>query len=318
MNKVNLSAQHIASLKPLDIVKDSMVRQRFIDLYGMLWSETSAEAVYEREAIYFNRLIKDSSSLKNCTSLSIFIAFIDLAVNGLSLEPGVRALAYLQARNYKTGAKDDKGKDIYEPRCTLVISGYGELLRRTRAGQILHADNPVIVYEGDDFHFYDRNGTKSVDYTLNINHNPERPIACFLRITRVDGSIDYFVLLEEGWNRLAGFSGKANKKWNDNLKKYEEVPNALYSSGEGHSIDRGFLMAKCIKHAFSTYPKLPIGRGTVYEADEVPQQDDFYGITGEDTAPQTPASEESFAPKQDTSAGVTIDPSQSDNNDETF
>lgn len=323
MSKVAVSAQHIASLKPMEVVKDELVRQRFIDLYGALWGESSAEAAYEREAIHFNRLLADNANLRACTPVSIFIAFIDLAVCGLSVEPGTRALAYLQPRGYKTGAKDERGKDIYEQRCTLTISGYGELIQRTRAGQIRHADNPVIVYEGDGFSFTDHNGTKSVEYTLNIAHNPQRPVACFMRITRADGSIDYAVLLEEDWRRLAGYSAKANKRWDDRTRAYVEAPNALYTSGEGNRIDSGFLMAKCIKHAFKTYPKLRIGKGTTYEADEPQrQEDDFYGMGGDE--PQQPAAqpqqpvEETFAPAADHSAGVTVDPSQTDSDDETF
>lgn len=318
MSKVTISAQHVASLKPMEVVKDELVRHRFIQLWGDLWGEAGAEAAYEREAIHFNRLLADSANLKACTPTSIFIAFIDLAVCGLSVEPGVRALAYLQPRGYKTGAKDAQNKDIYEQRCTLTISGYGELIQRTRAGQIRHADNPVIVYEGDGFSFTDHNGTKSVEYTLNINHNPEKPVACFMRITRADGSIDYAVLLEEDWRRLAGYSGKANKKWDSNARAYIETPNALYTSGEGNRIDSGFLMAKCIKHAFKTYPKMRVGKGTAYEADEAPRQEDFYGMGDDDQQAVAPTREESFAPAPDTSAGVTVDPSQSDNDDETF
>ena len=93
MSKVNVSAQHIAALKPMEVVKDDLVRQRFIDLYGALWGEKNAEATYEREAIHFNRLLADSTNLKACTPISIFIAFIDLAVCGLSVEPGASALA---------------------------------------------------------------------------------------------------------------------------------------------------------------------------------------------------------------------------------
>lgn len=317
MSKVTISAKYIADLNPMEIVKDDLVRQRFIDLYGALWSQTDAEAVYEREAIHFNRLLADSANLKNCTPVSIFIAFIDLAVCGLSVEPGTRALAYLQPRGYKTGAKDANGKDIYEQRCTLTISGYGELIQRTRAGQIRHADNPVIVYEGDGFSFTDKGGTKSVEYTLNINHNSQKPVACFMRITRADGSIDYAVLLEEDWRRLAEYSGRANKKWDNNTRSYVETPNALYTSGEGNRIDSGFLMAKCIKHAFRTYPKIRIGKGTTYESDDDPQpEDDLYGI-GDDQQNEA-SKEESFAPAPDMSAGVTIDPAQSEGDDGIF
>lgn len=317
MSKVTITAQHIANLAPLEIVKDATVRQRFIQLWSDLWSERDAEAAFEREAIHFNKLLSDNADLRKCTTVSIFVAFIDIAVCGLSVEPGSRALAYLLPRGYKTGKKDANGKDVYEKRCVLTISGYGELIQRTRAGQIRHADNPVIVYEGDEFSFTDHNGVKSVDYTLNINHNVARPKACFMRITRADGTIDYAVLLEGDWRRLAGFSAKSNKKWDDRERRFIEIPNPLYSSGEGNNIDSGFLMAKCIKHAFKTYPKVRIGRGTTYEADETPQRDDdYYGMGAEESA--EPQKEESFAPAADTSAGVTVDPSKSDNDDETF
>lgn len=318
MGRINVTAEHIASLKPMEVVKDDLVRQRFTDIYGTLWGEEQAEAAYEREAIHFNRILADSDKLKACTVTSIFIAFIDIAVCGLSVEPGIRAQAYLQPRGHKTGRKYQNGKDEYEYRCTLTISGYGELIQRTRAGQIRYADNPVVVYEGDEFSFTDHDGRKSVRYTLNLDHNPQHPVACFMRITRADGSPDYGVMLEEDWLRLAGYSAKANRYWDDRAKKWVENPNALYLSGDGNRIDTGFLVAKCIKHAFKTYPKVRVGRGTTYEADEKPgRDDDYYGIS--EAAPAGASADdageaekerpaESFAPASDTSAGVTVDP----------
>lgn len=325
MSNVNISAQHIAELNPMSIVKDPLVRQRFIDLYAALWSDADAEAVYEREAIHFNRVLADNAALKECTPTSIFIAFIDLAVSGLSVAPGAQALAYLTPRGYKTGRRDDKGRDIYEKRCALKISGYGELIQRTRSGQIRHVDNPVIVYEGDGFTVRDHNGVKEVDYTLNLGHNARRPVACYMRITRADGSVDYAVMLEEDWRRLEGFSGEANKYWDKDKKEYVRRANDLYSSGEGDSIDTGFLKAKCIKHAFRNYPRMRVGRGTVYESDE-PQRaaaDDFYGMDSAGSDSENPAAdaarptEETFAPEPDTSTGVTVDPAAIDD-DEVF
>lgn len=313
---IKLSAEKISALKVGEIVADDIVRQRFIDIYGALWGEQGAEAAYERESIHFNRILRDSDKLRQCTPVSVFIAFIDLAVCGLSLEPGVRALAYLQPRGYRTGQKDSRGKDIYEQRCTLTISGYGELVLRTRAGQIRHADNPVIVYEGDEFSFTDEGDLKKVRYTLNLNHNSRHPIACYLRITRADGSIDYSVMLESDWKRLQGYSAKANAYWDSDKHQRVERPNDLYTSGDGQSIDTGFLMAKCIKHAFKTYPRVRIGRGTTFEADEQPADDsDIYGFNataGQAGTAQTEAApskqNDSFATPPGTSAGVTVDP----------
>jgi hypothetical protein len=79
-------------------------------------------------------------------------------------------------------------------------------------------------------------------------------------------------------------------------------------------------MAKCVKHAFKTYPKLNIGRGSSLETEIIEQQQptdiDPYGGVG---AEQPQQQEQHFAPAPDMSAGVTIDPAQQSNNaDDTF
>lgn len=309
MSNIQITVEEINKMNPLDIALSAPVRQRFIQIYDTLWGEGTGEPAYERESIFFNRILADNEKLMNAvTRFSIFTTFIDLAVCGLSVEPGVRALAYLQERNTKIGKGTD-GKDIYEGRLTLTISGYGELVLRSRCGQIKYADNPVLVYEEDSFSFSDTNGAKSVSYTCNLPHKSGHVIACFIRITRTDGSVDYSVMYEEDWNRLAGYSAKQNKRWDANARQYVMSPNELYTSNNG-GIDTGFLMAKCIKHAFKTYPKVRIGKGTelmTEQEDPAPSIDDFYAMEG--AGQQAPAQEnkpETFCPQQDISAGVTV------------
>lgn len=307
MSTINLTVEQINTLQPLDIVKDDTVRQRFIQIYDTLWGE--GERAYERESVYFNRILADNEKLATgSTRFSIFTAFIDLAVCGLSLEQGPRALCYLQGRNYKVGERvdtDGKKKNVYEGRLTLTISGYGELVLRARSGQIKYADNPVLVYEGDEFSFSDRDGRKSVNYTCKLPHTTNHVIACFLRITRCDGSVDYSVMFEEDWLRLKNYSGKNNRRWDETAKRYVDNPNELYSSNGGY-IDTGFLCAKCIKHAFKSYPKVRIGRGTELESQqEDTPQDDLYGVAEQPAAVQA----ESFAKAEDLSSGVVINPS---------
>jgi hypothetical protein len=96
--------------------------------------------------------------------------------------------------------------------------------------------------------------------------------------------------------------------------------NALYNiNGQ---IDTGFLIAKCIKHAFKTYPKINIGKGSVMESDiiETPQGgfDPYSGIDTTQPEPQEKQEEQHFAPQPDMSAGVTIDPASQGDNDDTF
>ena len=304
-SNIQITVEEINKMNPLDIVLSAPVKQRFIQIYDTLWGEGTGEPAYERESIFFNRILADNEKLmKGVTRFSIFTTFIDLAVCGLSVEPGVRALAYLQGRNAKIGKGAD-GKDIYEGRLTLTISGYGELVLRSRCGQIKYADNPVLVYEEDSFSFSDTNGAKSVSYTCNLPHKSNHIIACFIRITRTDGSIDYSVMYEEDWGRLAGYSAKQNKRWDNERRQYIMSPNELYTSNNG-GIDAGFLMAKCIKHAFKTYPKVRIGKGTELQTEqEEPADNDFYGVSENSGIQPEPASEP-FGPRPDISAGVTV------------
>lgn len=310
-------AKELQQMQPTAVIRDERVKTQFISVYNSIWGE-GGEAFYEREAINFNRNLRDNEKLRKCSGTSVFYAFIDLAVRGLSLEQGAQALCYLVPRSVKAGV-DQSGKDVYESVCNLTISGYGELVLRARAGQIRHADNPVIVYEGDTFQFGEQNGQKIVNYMSAFPRTSNRIVACFLKITRADGSIDYSVMTENDWMRLKGYSAKNNSYYDRTKQQYVSRPNALYDvNGQ---IDTGFLMAKCIKHAFKTYPKLKIGKDTSLESEviDTPQEGDFNPYGGVDAAEEQAAQQEqTFAPAPDMSAGVTIDPASNGDNDDTF
>lgn len=315
-NAISL-AKELQSMKAIDVIRNERVRNQFISVYNSIWKE-GGEQVYEREAIYFNQQLRDKQNLRECSGTSIFYAFIDLAVKGLTLATGAQALCYLIPRSVKIGI-DQSGKDIWEKVCNLTISGYGELVLRKNAGQIRHADNPVIVYEGDTFQYGEQNGQKIVNYMSAFPRRSNKIIACFLKITRADGTIDYSVMTEQDWMRLKGYSDKQNTYYDSKTRQYVTKSNELY--GKDGQIDTGFLMAKCVKHAFKTYPELNIGRGTALETEIIEQHQpaDFDPYGGVDDG-QSEHQEQSFAPAPDMSAGVTIDPTQqSDNNgDDTF
>ena len=310
-------AQELQQMKATDVIRNERVRSQFISVYNSIWKE-GGEQVYEREAIYFNQQLRDKSNLRECSGTSTFYAFIDLAVKGLTLAPGTQALCYLIPRSVKVGT-DQQGKDVWEKVCNLTISPYGELLLRKSAGQIRHADNPVIVYECDSFQYGEQNGQKVVNFMSAFPRTSNKIVACFLKITRADGTIDYSVMTETDWMRLKDYSDKQNTYYDVKTRQYVTKSNELYS--KGGQIDTGFLMAKCIKHAFKAYPKLKIGRGSSLETEIIEQQQlndiDPYGGVGTEQPGQE---EQHFAPQPDMSAGVVIDPSQqSDNNgDDTF
>lgn len=327
MSKLALKLEEINDLQPLEIATNERVREKFIDIYNAMWSRTtgiSGEAAYDRESRNFNRIIAEKDDIrKQCTKFSIFTAFLDVAISGLSLDPGTKAQAYLLARSITIDTYYDNGqkKNKYETQCVLTISGYGELLHRERSGQIRHADNPVIVYAEDEFEYGERNGQKYVNYGCRLPHSSGKIIACFIKITRADGSIDYSVMLPEAWGRLAYYSARQNKKWSEREKKYVlGNPNALYGAQEDGSfkIDPGFLIAKCIKHAFASYPKNRVGKSTQFESqqvDDIEINDDIYGVDTETGEITETTQDTGFAPADDYSAGVTVNV---EDEDETF
>ena len=311
-------ARELQQAKATDVIRNERVRSQFINIYNSIWKE-GGEQAYEREAIYFNQQLRDKSTLRDCSGTSVFYAFIDLAVRGLTLAPGSQALCYLIPRSVKTGTSPD-GKDTWEKVCNLTISGYGELILRKNAGQIRHADNPVIVYEGDTFQFGEQNGQKIVNYMSAFPRRSNKIIACFLKITRADGSIDYSVMTENDWLRLKDYSDRQNTYFDRETRQYITKPNELYN--RDGQIDTGFLMAKCVKHAFKTYPKLNIGRGSSLQSDTIeqlgdPAADPYAGVDSA-TAADPAAEPQHFASAPDLSAGITIDPATQPDNDETF
>lgn len=333
MSQIEITVKLLNELQPTEIVRNDNVRDKFIQIYDAMWSQStgvSGEAAYEKEARNFNRLLSEKEDVrKKCSHFSLFTSFLDVAISGLTLDPGTKAQAYLLARSIAVDSYvDDRGqkKNRYETQCVLTVSGYGELVLRARCGQIRHADNPVIVYEEDSFEFGERNGKKFVNYTCRLPHQSGRIVACFMKITRADGSADYAVMLPEDWARLSNYSARQNSKFNYQTKQWENgKPNALYTA-QGGQIDPGFLVAKCIKHAFKTYPKARIGHATQLESQQVDEteiSDDIYGITdngelvdtatGEIITDRQP--EQSFAPADNTAAGVTVDPAANDDDD---
>ena len=121
-NAISL-AKELQQMKAIDVIRNERVRSQFISVYNSIWKE-GGENVYEREAIYFNQQLRDKDELRLCSGTSIFYAFIDLAVKGITLAPGAQALCYLLTRNCKVGV-DSNGKEVWEKVCSLAISGYG-------------------------------------------------------------------------------------------------------------------------------------------------------------------------------------------------
>lgn len=234
-------------MTPYQVLENETVKERFVTLYQKLHGSKSGEVFYEKEKYNFIRIIQASNELQQCTGFSIYGCFLDVASMNLSLEQTSKPNLYVLFYNRKVGQND------WEKRATLEVSPYGELTLRIRAGQLKHADHPVILYKGDHFQPGIKDGAKTIEYTPKIPRQSKDIIGGFIGLVRPDGSRDYFWMLQEEIDRLRQYSNKKNRGTDT-----EDKSNALYTSNDGQ-IDPGFLEAKIIKHAFSTFPKIKTG-----------------------------------------------------------
>ncbi len=269
----------VAYLEQLDYKKlaDSEIMQnKFVQLYNDIHGSNRGSLVFEKEKFNFLKSISESTELQQATSLSLYGCFLDIAVLGLSLDKGSKPLAYMLTRNAKT--KDKEGKDKYEKRAYVEVSPYGELAIRIRAGQIKHADNPVIVYDCDKIRIGLNAQLKRtvLEYEAKIPRSENAKIVGgFIRVERHDGSYEVPWMDIADVDRLIEYSEKNNAKWDkEQNKKVKGQANALYYSNNGQ-IDTGFFEAKIIKHAFRAYPKVRTGEFTSLATDSEPEAIDY-------------------------------------------
>ncbi len=228
--------QLMATASPQQLIQSDLVAERFKSLYQTIHGAKDGERFYEAEKFHFLKLLQETPKLQTCTKLSLYGCFMDVAVNGLSFDPSFKHL-YIVPFNANMGTKQDPK---WETRATIMISGYGELVLRKQQGQIKYADNPVLVYNGDVFEYGTENDKAVLTHKAKFPRKSDEIIACYIRITRNDGSIDYKVLSIDEIMQFKKFSKDGNSKaWTDGLP--------------------GMVQTKTIKHAFKSYPKVRAG-----------------------------------------------------------
>lgn len=256
--------QKIEQVAPTQLVTIPEVADRFRQIYKIMngGKEDVAESKYEAEKFHFMKLLQDTPALQQCSKLSLYGCFLDMAVNGLSFDKNMKH-AYVVSFNTNAGTKDSPK---WEKRATLMISGYGELYMRVKQGQIKHADNPILVYEGDHFQHGTKDGKVFLEHVATFPRKSDNIIACYLRIQRNDDTVDYKVLGIDEVMKFRDFSKDKNSlAWTSGLP--------------------GMVQAKTMKHAFRSYPKMRMGEFSQLQSQVIDQEVELmpkidYGLNG--------------------------------------
>jgi recombinational DNA repair protein RecT len=251
------------------LVDEPAVRESFVNTLSRIHRKSPADAdmIFEREAIYYKKALSDNEWLRNSTGLSLYSSFLETAISGLSIQPGAKSEAYLEARGaeqiFPEVQKDGQTVNVKRQVkvCRLVVTAYGELNMRILSGQIVRMNNPIVIYEGDRFQpRTNERGELTVDYAPAIPRKSNLIIGVWCSIILPGGGIDFKWLLEDDIHRLAGYSQTKNNP----------KGSLLYRSNDGQ-IDPGFLEAKCIKHAMRAYTKLRLSDSITLEEEEAPE-----------------------------------------------
>lgn len=248
------------------IVDHEHVKEKFISILTSIhkMSKEDAASIYEKERVYFLKAFNNPASrLKECTKISIFSSFIEIAIQNLSIQDGAKSEAYLESRPFNVGTKDNKK---WEQIARFVITTYGELNLRIRAGQIVRMSNPIVIYEGDRFQpCTNERGELKIVYEPAIPRKSSTIIGSWIAIHLPGNGIDFKWLLQDDIDRLRIASIPKGSS--------SSGPNALYNSGRDGQIDTGFLETKTIKHAMRAYTKLRLAGAAVIEGDEYEEQE---------------------------------------------
>lgn len=265
--ELKLTRKEVEAMSLKDLIDNQKVESKFVELYNSRSRTAEGRAMFILMKESFVRSVSEDPNLQQCTTLSLYNSILDMAFYGIHVAKGSKPLAYLLWNNVNVGTKDDKR---YEKRAYLEISPYGELSIRQALGQIKYADDPVIVYENDEYSgIVYENGQKTVKYKKNTKSESRKIIAAFMKITRMDGSVDFTEMDMASVKRLAGYS---------NRKNFNKGANALYTSNDGQ-IDEGFLKAKLIKHAFSSYPRVSNPNTQAqFVTEKIETAQDIYGL----------------------------------------
>lgn len=251
VNQKNQLMQLIQTASPSQLIQSPEVSNRFRKLYETIHGASDGGKFYEAEKFHFLKIIQENPKIAACSKMSLYGCFMDVAVNGLSFDPSFKHL-YIVPFNTNVGSRNEPK---WESRATLQISGYGELALRKKQGQIKYADNPVLVFEGDVFEYGTENGNAVLTHKAKFPRKSNNIIACYLKITRNDASVDYKVLSIDEVLNFKKFSKDPNSKaWNEGLP--------------------GMVQVKTIKHAFKSYPKVRTGdfsKLTSETVDETPE-----------------------------------------------
>lgn len=133
-NKVIVAKQLLDSVKDnLTLLDVPEIKDNWIQTYRMTSGKDDGELKYEAEKLLFAKAISESWSLQQCTRASMYSAWIELGVSGLTLRDGISYII------------------PYSKEAVWMAGWKGRLEQITEMKNVVHVRQPQVVYENDKY-----------------------------------------------------------------------------------------------------------------------------------------------------------------------
>lgn len=234
-NSAPQSAQQVMQIidkTPAAQIPDlDFVQKKFIENYNSSHREKVGELMYHRQIVHFKQAIFNNPNLAKCTPFSLYACFVTAAANGYSLDPADNEV-YLIPRDGK---------------CKIDRQAGAHVRRLIRTGQISHAEQAKLVYEGDIFLVENGRVIRHVE-----NFQTDTIVAGYVKfvIDAATGRDLHFIYRRsdfESWRKKSPNPRTIEK--DGSYGKY--LSESLWDNGVlgGTQPEPNFLRTKIVKHA---------------------------------------------------------------------
>jgi len=210
-NKLALTGKMLQECKkPADVMDLPAVQDRWVNTYNLTTGKDNGLLKFEAEKVLFLQTISEDANLAKCSMVSIYSSFILLAVSGLSLIDGQSYLI------------------PYKDKCVWMPGWKGRLEQIKQIPNINHVNEPVCIFEGEDFEYEIIEGEiKVLKHRPSLNTEGKQILGVYVTIEYTFGKKTFLMKREE----VISIRNRYSQSYKDYIKI---VPNA-----EGKRIKSG-------------------------------------------------------------------------------
>lgn len=95
---IQVKMEELNALPATKIVENEGVQAKFIQMYNAIWGTDKGEQMYHKEVFNFQKLLRDNPDVSTSSKMSLYGCFLDIAVNGLTLDQTGHPLCYILSR----------------------------------------------------------------------------------------------------------------------------------------------------------------------------------------------------------------------------